>query len=543
MYKNKITQALLLGAGLAVASASFSSLAANVPAGTKLADKQEFVRGNGTEVASIDPHKTEGVPESHAIRDLLEGLVNQDANGKTVPGVAESWETTDNKTFIFHLRKDAKWSNGDPVTADDFVYSFKRAVDPATASPYSWYLEMTTMVNAADIIAGKKDKDSLGVKALDDNTLEVNLETAVPYFVKMMGHTTVKPVHRATVEKWGDQWTKPEHFVGNGAYVVDKWTVNERLVMKRNPYYWDNEHTVIDQVTYLPIENQVAEMNRFLSGEIQMTYELPLEHFRRLKKEYPESVNVKGNLCTYYYGFNNRKAPFDDVRVRKALSYAIDRDIIANAIMGQGQKPAYFMTPEITADFNPEMPAYGKMTQKERIAEAKKLLADAGFDKSNPLEFTLLYNTSENHKKIATAIQSMWKTALGVNITLENQEWKTFLDTRRSGNYDVTRSGWCGDYNEASSFLSLMQSNNSSNDQKYHSDEYDAVMEKALNAKSDEEREALYVEAEKLLARDMPIAPIYQYVTSRLVSPQLGGYPVNNAEDKIYTKDLYIKAQ
>lgn len=543
MYKNKITQALLLGAGLAVASASFSSLAANVPAGTKLADKQEFVRGNGTEVASIDPHKTEGVPESHAIRDLLEGLVNQDANGKTVPGVAESWETTDNKTFIFHLRKDAKWSNGDPVTADDFVYSFKRAVDPATASPYSWYLEMTTMVNAADIIAGKKDKDSLGVKALDANTLEVNLETAVPYFVKMMGHTTVKPVHRATVEKWGDQWTKPEHFVGNGAYVVDKWTVNERLVMKRNPYYWDNEHTVIDQVTYLPIENQVAEMNRFLSGEIQMTYELPLEHFRRLKKEYPESVNVKGNLCTYYYGFNNRKAPFDDVRVRKALSYAIDRDIIANAIMGQGQKPAYFMTPEITADFNPEMPAYGKMTQKERIAEAKKLLADAGFDKSNPLEFTLLYNTSENHKKIATAIQSMWKTALGVNITLENQEWKTFLDTRRSGNYDVTRSGWCGDYNEASSFLSLMQSNNSSNDQKYHSDEYDAVMEKALNAKSDEEREALYVEAEKLLARDMPIAPIYQYVTSRLVSPQLGGYPVNNAEDKIYTKDLYIKAQ
>ncbi|QXO18420.1 MULTISPECIES: ABC transporter substrate-binding protein [Vibrio] len=543
MYKNKITQALLLGAGLAVASASFSSLAANVPAGTKLADKQEFVRGNGTEVASIDPHKTEGVPESHVIRDLLEGLVNQDANGKTVPGVAESWETTDNKTFIFHLRKDAKWSNGDPVTADDFVYSFKRAVDPATASPYSWYIEMTTMVNAADIIAGKKDKETLGVKALDANTLEVNLETSVPYFVKMMGHTTVKPVHRATVEKWGDQWTKPEHFVGNGAYVVDKWTVNERLVLKRNPYYWDNAHTVIDQVTYLPIENQVAEMNRFLSGEIQMTYELPLEHFKRLKKEYPESVNVKGNLCTYYYGFNNQKAPFDDVRVRKALSYAIDRDIVANAILGQGQKPAYFMTPEITADFNPEMPAYGKMTQKERIAEAKKLLAEAGFDKSHPLEFTLLYNTSENHKKIATAIQSMWKQALGVNITLENQEWKTFLDTRREGNYDVTRAGWCGDYNEASSFLSLMQSNNSSNDQKYHSAEYDAVMEKALNAKTDEEREALYVEAEKLLARDMPIAPIYQYVTSRLVSPQLGGYPVNNAEDKIYTKDLYIKAQ
>ncbi|SDG75046.1 oligopeptide transport system substrate-binding protein [Vibrio xiamenensis] len=541
MYKNKITTALLLGAGLAVASTA--SFAANVPAGTKLAKVQELVRGNGTEVASIDPQKTEGVPESNVIRDLLEGLVNQDANGNTIPGVAESWETKDNKTFIFHLRHNAKWSNGDPVTAADFVYSFKRAVDPATASPYSWYLEMTTMVNAADIIAGKKDKETLGVKALDDYTLQINLETPVPYFVKMMGHTTVKPVHKATVEKWGDEWTKPEHFVGNGAFVLDNWVVNERMELKRNPNYWDNEHTVLNKVTYLPIENQVSEMNRFLSGEIQITNELPLEHFKRLEKEHPESVQVKGNLCTYYYGFNNKKAPFDDVRVRKALSYAIDRDIITGAILGQGQKPAYFLTPEITAGFNPVMPAYGKLTQKERVAEAKKLLAEAGFDKSHPLKFTLLYNTSENHKKIATAIQSMWKKSLGVDISLENQEWKTFLDTRRDGNYDVTRAGWCGDYNEASTFLSLMQSNNSSNDQKYHSAEYDAVMDKAMNATSDEERSKLYTEAEKLLARDMPIAPIYQYVTSRLVSPTVGGYPAKNAEDKIYAKDLYIIAK
>ncbi len=541
MYKNKITTALLLGAGLAVASTA--SFAANVPAGTKLANVQELVRGNGTEVASIDPQKTEGVPESNVIRDLLEGLVNQDANGNTIPGVAESWETKDNKTFVFHLRHNAKWSNGDPVTAADFVYSFKRAVDPATASPYAWYLEMTTMVNAADIIAGKKDKETLGVKALDDYTLQVELETPVPYFVKMMGHTTVKPVPKATVEKWGDEWTKPEHFVGNGAYVLDKWVVNERMELKRNPNYWDNEHTVINKVTYLPIENQVAEMNRFLSGEIQITNELPLEHFKRLQKEHPESVQVKGNLCTYYYGFNNKKAPFDDVRVRKALSYAIDRDIITGAILGQGQKPAYFLTPEITAGFTPVMPAYGKLTQKERVEEAKKLLAEAGYDQAHPLKFTLLYNTSENHKKIATAVQSMWKKSLGVDISLENQEWKTFLDTRRDGNYDVTRAGWCGDYNEASTFLSLMQSNNSSNDQKYASAEYDSLMDKAMNATSDEERSKLYTEAEKVLARDMPLAPIYQYVTSRLVSPTVGGYPANNAEDKIYAKDLYIIAK
>ncbi|ENM5777136.1 oligopeptide ABC transporter substrate-binding protein OppA [Vibrio mimicus] len=543
MYKNKITQALLLSAGLAVATTSFSSLAANVPAGTKLAPVQELVRGNGTEVASLDPHKTEGVPESNVIRDLLEGLVNQDANGNVVPGAAESWETTDNKTFTFHIRKDAKWSNGDPVTAHDFVYSFQRAVDPATASPYSWYMEYTKMKNAKEIIAGEKDKSTLGIKAVDDKTLVVELESAVPYFVMMMGHTTVKPVHKATIEKFGEQWTKPENYVGNGAYALDKWVVNERLELKRNPQYWDDKNTVLNKVTYLPIENQVAEMNRFLSGEIQITNELPLEHFKRLKKEHPEAVQVQGQLCTYYYGFNTAKAPFDDVRVRQALSYAIDRDVISDAILGQGQKPAYFLTPEITAGFSPEMPTYGKMTQKERIAEAKKLLEAAGYSKSNPLKFTLLYNTSENHKKIATAIQSMWKTALGVDIALENQEWKTFLDTRRQGNFDATRAGWCGDYNEASSFLTLMLSSNSSNDSKYHNAEYDATLEKAMTSTSEEERQKLYADAEKLLARDMPIAPIYQYVRSRLVSPTVGGYPSNNAEDKIYMKDLYIKAQ
>ena len=542
MYKNKITQAILLGAGMAVAATSFSTIAADVPEGVKLAAKQELVRGNGTEVASLDPHKTEGVPESHVIRDLLEGLVNQDENGNTVPGVAESWETTDNRTFTFNLRKDAKWSNGDPVTAHDFVYSFKRAVDPATASPYSWYLEMTTMKNADEIIAGKADKETLGVAAKDDYTLVIELEQAVPYFVKMMGHTTVKPVNRKVVEKFGDNWTKPENFVGNGAYTLDNWVVNERIVLTRNENYWDNDNTVINKVTFLPIENQVAEMNRFLAGEIDITNELPNEHFRRLQSQHADSVSISGNLCSYYYGFNNQKAPFDDVRVRKALSYAIDRDVVTKALLGQGQKSGYFLTPEITANFNPVTPEYGQMTQKERNEKAKELLEEAGFGPGNPLNFTLLYNTSENHKKIAVAIASMWKKNLNVTANLENQEWKTYLDTRRQGNFDVTRAGWCGDYNEASSFLSLMQSNNSSNDPKYNSKAYDAIMAKALESTSDAEREQLYIQAEKQLAEDMPIAPIYQYVKARLVNPQVGGYPANNAEDKLFTKDMYIIA-
>ncbi len=543
MYKNKITQAIMISASLAVAATSTATLAADVPAGTKLADVQELVRGNGTEVATIDPHKSQGVPESHVIRDLFEGLVNQDSDGNTIPGVAESWETTDNKTFTFHLRKTAKWSNGAPVTAHDFVYSFQRAVDPATASPYSWYVEYTKIKNAKGIIAGEKDKATLGVKAVDDNTLLVELDTAVPYFVAMMGHTTMKPVHKATVEKFGDQWTKPENFVGNGAFVVDKWVVNERLVLRRSENYWDNAKTVLEKVTFLPIENQVSEMNRFFSGEIHFTNELPTEHFRRLKKEHPESLSIVGNLCTYYYIFNTKKKPFDDVRVRKAISYAIDRNIVTNAILGQGQKPAYFLTPEITAGFNPEMTEYGKLSQKERNAQAAKLLEEAGFGKDNPLKFSLLYNTSENHKKIAVALGSMWKKTLGLNVVLENQEWKTYLSNKDSGNFSVARAGWCGDYNEASSFLTLMTSANTTAGQHYANAEYDALIEKALTSTSEEERTNAYLQAEAKLANDMPIAPIYQYVKSRLLSPKVGGFPANNPEEKIFSKDLYIKAE
>jgi len=498
MFKNKITQAILLGASLTAAATSFTAVAADVPAGTKLAKVQELVRGNGTEVASLDPHKTEGVPESHVIRDLLEGLVNQDADGNVIPGVAESWETKDNKTFTFHLRKDAKWSNGDPVTAEDFVYSFKRVVDPATASPYAWYLEITTMANAADIIAGKKDKSTLGVKAIDDHTLQVSLEHAIPYFVMMMGHTTVKPVHKATVEKYGDKWTKPENFVGNGAFVVSKWVVNERIEMVPNEKYWDNEHTVLTKVTFLPIEDQVAEMNRFLSGEIDMTYEVSNEHFRSLQKEHPEELQIKGNLCTYYYNFNTKKAPFDDVRVRKAVSYAIDRNIVTDALLGQGQKPAYFLTPEIISGFTPELPAYGS---------------------------------------------SMWKKTLGAEVTLENQEWKTYLETKNQGNFQAARAGWCGDYNEPSTFTSLMEGNNTSAGIHYKSAAYDKLVKQSMEATSEKERTELYYKQEALLAKDMPLAPIYQYVTTRLVNPHVGGYAANNAEDKLYSKDMYIIAE
>ena len=536
-HKKTIINTLLMAAlfgGINMAQA------ADVPAGTKLADVQQLVKGNGSEPATLDPQKVEGTPESAILRDLFEGLVSSGPKGEVVPGVAESWETKDNKHYVFHLRKDAKWSNGEPVTAHDFEFAFKRAVDPKTASPYSWYLEIPTIVNASEIIAGKKPADSLGVKAVDDYTFEVQLEKAIPYFVSMLSHTTTYPVPKKVIEKFGDKWTQPGNMVGNGAYVLKEWVVNERIGVERNKNYWNNAKTVIDKVTYLPIQSTNAELNRFLAGEIDMTWNVPIERFKQLKKDYPADLKVEGLVSTYYYQFNTKKKPFDDVRVRTALSYAVNRDVIADKVMGQGQRPAYGLTPDYVDGFKPVVADWSKMTQADRDAKAKALLQEAGFDTSKPLKFELLYNTDDNHKKVAVAVASMWKK-LGVQVSLVNQEWKTYLETKKQGQFDVGRAGWIADYNEASSMLDLMQTTHGNNDGKYSNPAFDKLMNESRNQVDADARNKLYVQAEEILAKDMPIAPIYQYVTSRMVKSYVGGYPANPL-DNLYSKDMYIIA-
>lgn len=507
----------------------------------KLAEVQELVKGNGAEPASLDPNKTEGVPESNIQRDLFEGLVTTDASGKIRPGVAESWDVKDNTVFTFHLRKTAKWSNGDPVTANDFVYSFRRLVDPKTASPYAFFLDSGNVENAADVMAGKKPVDSLGVKALDDYTLQITLSSPLSYFVDMMAHTSLDPVPEKVIEKFGEKWTRPENIVTNGAYTVKEWVVNERLVLQRNNQYWDDAHTTINKVTYLPIESQTAEVNRYLAGEMDMTYELPADQFKRLKEQYPAEVHVTGYVGSYFYEFNFNHKPFDDVRIRKALSYSIDRNVIANAVVGRGEKASYFLTPEIAQGFPAVTTDWSTWTQEKRLEEAKKLLKEAGYDESHPLKFELLYNTHEVHKKIAIAIAAMWKKNLGVDVTLVNQEWKSYLASEQQGNFDVSRNGWIADYNEAASMLGLMESTNASNYGKYNNPAYDKLMKDSRNAPDTATRIKLYGDAEKMLADDMPVMPIYQYVTPRMVKPYVGGYP-NNPLDNLYTKDMYIIA-
>ena len=536
------TKKSLVAAGILTALiAGNVATAAVVPAGVQLAEKQTLVRNNGSEVQSLDPHKIEGVPESNISRDLFEGLIISDVDGKPSPGVAEKWENKDFKVWTFHLRKDAKWSDGSPVTAHDFVYSWQRLANPNTASPYASYLQYGHIVNIDDIVAGKKPPTDLGVKAIDDNTFEVTLSEPVPYFYKLLVHSSVSPVPKAAVEKYGEKWTQPANIITNGAYKLKDWVVNEHIVLERNPDYWDNAKTVINQVTYLPIASEVTDVNRYRSGEIDMTYNnMPIELFQKLKKEIPNEVHVDPYLCTYYYEINNQKAPFTDVRVRTALKLALDRDIIVNKVKNQGDLPAYSFTPPYTDGAKLTEPEWFGWTQEKRNEEAKKLLAEAGYAADKPLTFNLLYNTSDLHKKLAIAAASIWKKNLGVNVKLENQEWKTFLDTRHQGNYDVSRAAWCADYNEPTSFLNMVLSDSSNNTTHYKSPTFDKILADALKATNEEQRTELYGKAEQQLDKDSAIVPVFYYVNARLVKPWVGGYTGKDPMDNIHVKDLYI---
>nr|WP_255490836.1 peptide ABC transporter substrate-binding protein [Spartinivicinus marinus] len=465
--------------------------------------------------------------------------MTEDRYGKVIPGQAESWTVSKDKlVYTFKLRDSAKWSNGDPVTTYDFVFAFRRAVDPKLASNYAWYIELMGVKNASKVIKGEAKPFELGVKAIDPKTLEITLAKPLPYFIKTLAHYTTYPVHQKTVEKFGEKWTQPENIVTNGPYKLTKWIVNERMESVRNKYYWNNNKTVIEHVAYLPIESSNSELNRYKAGEMHLTHTIPEDHFKVLQKTIPDEVKVHGMISTYFYVFNTKKKPFDDVRVRKALALAVDRSIITDKLLGMGQIPTFSLTPPYVDGFKaPENP-YNKMTQAERVREAQKLLTEAGINKDNPLKFEVLYNTLESHKKIALAAASMWKKNLKhVTVELVNQEWKTYLENKRLGNFTVARYGWIGDYNEASTMLSILGTSSGMNDGKYSNPEYDKLLDMASIAKDPNK---YYQQAEAIIARDMPIMPIYFYVSHVLLKQNVGGYANANPLENIYSKNLYI---
>ncbi|SFE66682.1 oligopeptide transport system substrate-binding protein [Roseivivax sediminis] len=532
-----------LAASAVALLAASPALADNpVPEGVELAEEQSYTFWLLDAIKSMDPQINTDVEGSDILRNLFEGLYNEDAQGALVPGVATDHTVSDDqKTYTFTLREDAQWSNGDPVTAGDFVYAWQRLADPATASEYAWYMELMQIENAAEIIAGDVEPSELGVRAVDDHTLEVTITTPLPYFPQMVVHASTFPVHQATIEEHGDNWTRPENMVGNGAYVLDEHILGERVEMSKSGTYWDAENVVMENLTALTINDVNQALTRYLAGELDRV-DIPAGQFPRLKEEYPDQATSTPYSCSYIYMMNvGDKGPeaLNDVNVRKALAYAIDRDIIVDRILQGGQEPSYNWTHWATAGFERPDLDWADWSQEERLEKAKELMAEAGYSPDDPLELSLQYNTSEDHKKIAIAASQMLK-AIGVNITLSNYEWKVHTDRMQSQDFDLARYAWCGDYNEASTYLDLFTSYSGHNNGEFFNDEYDAVM---AESKTAEDPLPMYQEAERILAAEMPIIPIYHYANVDMLSPEIGGIPTENVMQTWYGKDLYRMAE
>lgn len=533
-------------AALLVAStAAYAQDTMTGPNGEALAENQTFTYRVLDEFPSIDPNLIEDVEGSHIGRNLFEGLMSQDAEGNVVPGVATDYDVSeDGMTYTFHLRPEATWSNGEPVVAGDFVYSWRRAADPATASEYQWYMGLMAIENVDAVMSGDMEPSELGVTAVDDHTFEVRLTQPLPYFPQMVTHTTTFPVPQSVIEEHGDDWTQPGNMVGNGAYVLSERVPQEYITLVKNDNYWDAENTIIEEVTALIINDENQALTRWEAGELDQT-DVPAGQFPRLSEAYPDEAVSVPNLCTYYYNVNltdKGHEALQDVNVRKALSLAIDRDVIVNSVTAGGQLPAYSLTHSGTAGFDvPEIEA-ASMTQEERNAMAQELMAEAGYgEDGEALSVDIIYNTSDAHRSIAVAIGQMWNQTLGVETTLANQEWQTYLTTRGEHDYEgVARAGWCADYNEASSFLDIMQSDSGYNDSGFESAEFDELMAEARTA---EDPLPLYQQAESILVEEVPILPIYFYTTVFMLDDSIEGWPLENAQDNWYAKDLYRVAE
>ncbi len=526
---------LLAGAALLLSSTALLAQATHPVTGEALAEDQTFTYRMLDAWKSIDPQLVEETAGYHAVRDLFEGLYNSAPDGTIEPGVALSHETSeDNKTYTFTLRQDAKWSNGDPVTANDFVYAWRRAADPATASNYAWYVELTTIENAAEVIAGELPPEELGVRAVDDYTLEVTLEESLPYFASMTAYATLFPAHQATIEAHGTEWTRPENIVTNGAYTLTENVIGERHTRTKSPTYWNADNVIITETTGLVINDENQALTRYFDGELDMDEPLPAGRYPELEAEYPDEAHSNPRLCTYYYALNQSEGGMEELKdpdVRKALSLAVDRDVIVDQILKGGQEAAYSFAHWATAGFTAPDIEYASMTQAERDAMAVELLGDTELP-----TLELIYNTSDDHKQIATVISQMWKQKLGVETTLANFEWQTYLDVRGGQNFDVSRSAWCSDYNEASSFLDLLTSNNGNNDGKYANAEVDRLMDEARTA---EDPQPLYTEVEQILAQETAVIPIYHYALAFMLKPDVKGWPFENAENNWYSRQLY----
>ncbi|WP_343713780.1 peptide ABC transporter substrate-binding protein [Inquilinus sp.] len=488
-----------------------------------------FNRGNGAEPETLDVHKSTGVPESFIQMDLFEGLLTSDAKGKPVPGAAESWTVSDDGlTYTFKIRQNAKWSDGSPLTAADFVFSWERLIDPKTASDYAYFLDQ--VVNAKDIRQGKKPLTDLGVKAVDDHTFEVKLLAPTPYFLSMLVHHSTYPISKANYEKFGDDFVKPGNMVSNGAFMLAEAVPQSHVKVVKNPNFYDAANVKIDTVMFFATEDQNAELQRFKAGEIDATYDIPPQQIKQLQSSDASETRLAPYFGTHFYAYNLTHEPWKSTpELRQALSLAIDRDVVTGKIMNAGEIPAYTFVPPGTDNFNGWKPDYADLSQADRDAKAKELLAKAGYGPDKPLDIELIYNTSQLHKNVAVAIAAMWKQKLGINASLINLEWKTFLDTRDKKDFkDITRHGWIGDYNDANNFLELERCDiGEQSTSAYCNPKFDELMDKAARESDLTKRAQILQDAEKVMIADAPIIPFAFYASKHMVSSHVKGWEDN----------------
>ncbi|GGF07833.1 peptide ABC transporter substrate-binding protein [Aliidongia dinghuensis] len=484
--------------------------------------------GNGSEPATLDPALCDLEPDLQILHDLFEGLVVIGPKGEALPGEAERWTVSpDGMTYRFTLRPGLTWSNGAPLTAEDFAWSWRRAVDPGTGSKYAF--PFYPILNAQEIVTGRADPQSLGVRALDDRTLEVRLKAPTGFFLKLIGMPAFSPAYRPAVEKFGRQYSRPGNLVSNGAFELAEWTPQSRIVLRRSSRYWDAGAVTLDRVEYLPIENQNEELKRYRAGELDMTYDVPSDQIDLIRAELAPDLHILPYLGTYYLGFNLTRPPFkDNLKLREAINLAIDREAIVGKITRTGETASYGWVPPGLDGYENQSFPWKDEPMAARIARARQLYAEAGYGPDRPLEIELRYNTNENHKKIMIAVAAMLKQALGIRVSLVNQEFKVFVEARKEKREtQLFRDGWTADYPDPNNFAELLLSSAGLNDPGYANPEYDDLVHQAQGTVDAPERMKLLEAAERLVLRDQPLVPIYSYSIKRLIKPYVHGLEIN----------------
>jgi ABC-type oligopeptide transport system substrate-binding subunit len=493
---------------------------------------------NMAEPETLDPHKTSTINEHNILLNLFEGLMVLDPGGKVAPGAAESFSISeDGLTYTFRLRDNARWSNGEPVTAGDFVYSLRRIEDPKTQSRYAEVLY--PIKNAEQVNTGKAALTELGVAAVDARTVQITLKAPTAYFLQLLTHQTSLPVNEKSVARFGEEWLKPGNMVSNGAYKLDDVKPNSHIRIVKNPNYWDAAKVTIDAVVFDPSEDRAAVLKRYRAGEFDVLRDLPNDQLGWLRQNMPKDLHIAPYAGVYFYAMNTTKPPFNDKRVRLALTMAINREILVEKITAAGELPAYGFVPDDTANYTPRRVPWRTMSQAEREAAAQKLMSEAGYGPNKPLRFELAYNTSENHKRIAVALAAMWKK-FNVSVELVNAEFKVHLNNMRVGNFQMGREGWIVDYNDAQGYLFLLQtSTKQQNFARFSNPEYDRLMDEASFTADPRKRAGLLEQAEGILLEELPVIPIYFYVSKNLVSTKVKGWQ-DNPLNIHYVRDLSL---